>query len=505
MQVRSISFAGTLLVLTSAIALAQPPAPELRFTDPTMQSRLAVPYQAALDNLLRINTIPYTTGGKAAEYNQTGLLAKTPDTFIRAGGGYEQPWTRDASVNSWNAASLLEPAAARNTLLAVLKRQPDGKLIVQQDNQWWDQTIWVVSAWNHYLVTGDRAFLRNAYQAAAQTLSREKQAHWNAAHGLFEGPAFLNDGIAGYPAPPADAEESRGSFVLAYPGADKLMPLSTNCIYVGAYRAAAAMAGALGRPPGEAQAFTAQADTLAEQIRKQFWVPAKGRFGYLLHPDGTLDTSQEGAGLAFSILFGVATPEQTASIVRSIAIAPRGLVDVAPAFPRFSAEHPGRHNVIVWPPIEAFWAEAAARSGDTGAFAHETEALAGLALGSGGKFWEIYNADTGKPDGGWQVGHQWDSQPNQTWSATGYLRMIYAGLFGMRFAPDGLRLEPTLPPGWGAVALSGLHYRGAVLQIQLLGAGRMVRSFMLDGVKQQRPVVPAGLRGAHTVEVELGS
>jgi hypothetical protein len=27
---------------------------------------------------------------------------------VRAGGGYPQPWTRDASVNSWNATSLLD-------------------------------------------------------------------------------------------------------------------------------------------------------------------------------------------------------------------------------------------------------------------------------------------------------------------------------------------------------------------------------------------------------------
>ena len=404
-------FAAVVSMLPCIAALPQS-SPKLRFTDPAMQARLAVPYQAALDTLLRINTISYSATGKAAEYNQTGLLTKMPGTFIRAGGGYEQPWTRDASVNSWNAASLLEPAVARNTLLAVLKRQPDGKLIVQQDNQWWDQTIWVVAAWNQYLVTGDHAFLREAYQAATQTLDREKLKHYNSGRGLFEGPAFLNDGIAGYPAPPANAGESRGSFVLAYPGADKIMPLSTNCMYVGAYRAAAAMAGALGRPPAEAQALTEQADALAGQIRKQFWVTAKGRFGYLLHPNGILDESQEGAGLAFSILFGVATPEQTASILKSVEIAPRGLVDVAPAFPRFSAEHPGRHNVIVWPPIEAFWAEAAARSGDTPAFAHETENLAGLVGASGGKFWEIYNAETGKPDGGWQVATS--GTPNRT-------------------------------------------------------------------------------------------
>lgn len=517
-----LAAAGLSTNISGQAASASSPqiAPSLQFTDPAVQARLGVPYQAAIDNLLVTNTVPYGRGVKGRRYNQTGLLARTPATFVRAGGGYKQPWTRDASVNSWNAASLLEPAVARNTLFAVVKRVKRGKsgpagklgtlpgtLIVQQDNQWWDQTIWAIAAWNHYLVTGDRAFLALAYQTAVDTLAREKQLHYSgggqgsSGRGLYEGPAFLNDGIAGYPAPPADATESRGSFVLVYPGADKIMVLSTNCIYVEAYRSAARMAEALGKPE---TGLNAQADALTKAIQKTFWLPGKGRFGYLLQADGVLDESQESAGMAFAMLFGVATPEQAASMVKVAEVAPRGIVDVAPSFPRYDAEHPGRHNEIVWPPIEAFWAQAVAASGNVQAFARETETLAGLARGSGGHFWEIYNAQTGVPDGGWQVGHQWDVQPDQTWSATGYLRMVYAGLFGMQFFEDGLRFSPTLPEGWGPVSLSGVHYRHAVLSVKLSGRGQGVRSFKLDGVVQTKPEIPTGIMGAHTVEIELG-
>ncbi len=489
---------AALLLIPSTVG-AQSFAPILTFSNPDRNTTLTAPYQSALDNL-HTNTVPIPASTEAGGYNQTGLLNDHPGTFIRAGGGYKQPWTRDASVNSWNAASLLEPAAARNTLLAVLKREPGGKLIVQQDNQWWDQVIWVTSAWNHYLVTGDRAFLENAYEAAMNTLARRKQQQWNAQFGLFQGPSFLNDGIAGYPAPPADPTESRGSFVLAYPGADRIMALSTNCLYVGAYRAAARMAHALSKPAGNADA---QADALAASIRKQFWLPAQGRFGYLLRPDGGRDDSQESAGEAFALLFGVATPEQAASVLKTVQTTPHGIPDSSPAFARFDAQHPGRHNVIVWPPIEAFWAQAAAERGDVPAFAREVDALTGLVNASGGKFWEIYNGTTGKPDGGWQVGHEWTSEQDQTWSATGYLRMIYAGLFGMRFSETGLSFTPTLPAAWGPVTLTGLHYRGAVLTIKLSGEGQKVRSFLMDNKPAGQ--VPATLTGAHTVEIVLGS
>ncbi len=480
-------------------------APQLTFSNSQMNASLGSAYRAALKNLLQTNTVPYGTASTDA-YNQTGLLATQPATFIRAGGGYKQPWTRDASVNSWNAASLLEPAIARNTLWSVVRRETAGQLIVQQDNQWWDQTIWIIAAWNHYLVTGDRAFLADAYQTATNTLQREKQLHFNAAHGLYQGPAFLNDGIAGYPAPPADAKESRGSFVLEYPGADKLMVLSTNCIYVEAHHSAAQMAAELGRPPAETKALNSAADSLATQIRRQFWIPAKGRFGYLIHADtGALDESQEGAGLAFSMLFGIATPAQAMDTLHSAHLEPRGMVDVWPDFARYNAAQPGRHNVIVWPPIQSFWAEAAARQGDEADFQREVESLAALSNGSGGEFYEIYNAATGAPDGGWQVGHNWASEHDQTWSASGYLRMVYSGLFGLRFQPAGLRFHPMLPAAWGSVTLTGLHYRDATLTIQLRGAGSAIRSVRLDGRTQKQPTVPATLRGAHTVEIMLSN
>lgn len=503
--------AGLLALISSSMmgAVAQnatltAEAPTLTFAQTEHTVKLHAAYRAALDNLLTINTVSYATGNKEKEYDQTGLLAKAPATFVRAGGAYEQPWTRDASVNSWNAGSLLEPAVAQNTLYSVLRRQPDGKLIVQQDNQWWDQTIWITAAWNHFLVTGDRAFLTNAYEAARQTLEAEHQKHFNAAFGLYQGPAFLNDGIAGYPAPPADVTESRGSFVLDYPGAASIMVLSTNCLYTQAYQVAAMMAVELGRPASEAAALRTTGETLAQHIREHFWIPGENRFGYLLDPSGKLDPSQEGAGLAYSILFGVATPEQAAAILKTIHINAHGLVDVYPPFPRFGTEHPGRHNEIVWPPIESFWAEAAARSGDIAAFAHETENLAELVDQNGGHFWEIYNAQTGKPDGGWQVRHQWDSQPDQTWSATGYLRMIYAGLFGMRFQVNKLAFAPSLPAGWGDVTLSGLHYRKATLTVTLHGQGQSVRSVKLDGKSVSSPEISAALTGTHTLEMELG-
>ena len=89
----------------------------------------------------------------------------------------------------------------RNTLWAVCERLPNGRLIVQRDNQWWDKLIWVTAAWNHFATTGDREFLAAAYEATEESLTEMSQTHFDQEYGLFQGPSHLADGIAGYPAP----------------------------------------------------------------------------------------------------------------------------------------------------------------------------------------------------------------------------------------------------------------------------------------------------------------
>ncbi len=475
--------------------------PALTFADAGAQATLGAAYTRALANVLDVNTVTFDP----AVYNRSGLMTTSPQTFIRAGGGYPQPWTRDASINSWNAGSLLEPKVAANTLWAAVVRQSNGQLIVQQDNQQWDQVIWATGAWNHYLVTGDRAFLDNAYQTTANTLTLRRGQNYNATYGLFQGPGMFNDGISGYPAPPADATESHGGFVGDYPATATMMTLSTNAIYYSAYRSAAQMASVLGRPASEVSALTSAADSLKAKINQYLWNAGRGTYAYFVHNgdsmSGTVDQTEEGTGLSLAILTGIADAGQAQSILRTTHLQPYGIVDTYPTFARYSADRPGRHNVSIWPMVAGYWADAAAQTGDQTRFASSLQTLARLANTSGG-FYEVYNAQTGVPDGGWQTGGHWGGLADQTWSATAYLRMVHNDLFGLRFGVDGLSFQPTLPAGWGDVTLAGVPYRGATLTVALHGAGNVVSAFKLDGTSQAASL-PATLTGAHTVDITL--
>lgn len=478
--------------------------PTLNFDNKSKGALLERAFANALKNLMEINTLPCDM----ARYNKTGLLLDPPGDFIRAGGDYQTPWTRDASINSWNAASLLEPQTAQNTLWAVCQRDEDGKLLIQQDDQWWDQIIWVTGAWNHFCVTGDMAFLKQAYETAANSLNMLAERHYNPEYQLYEGPAVMSDGISGYPKHMYDPQ-SGSSFVLAHRGCEKMMVLSTNCIYCNAMNRMADMAALLGQPQSRADEYRQRAARLGENINRCFWMEERGSYGYLIvgagERAGQLDPSQEAMGLSYAILFGIASPAQQKRIFETVTVHAKGITLLTPHFEGFSDTHPSRHNVLVWPIVSGMWAHAAAHAKRTAFFALEAQSLAALSATSGDNFYEIYDPNTGEIEGGWQImrgqDHHWDSCTNQTWSATAYLRMLFKGLFGMEHTPSGISFSPLLPADWGSVTLSGLHVRGAELTLRLEGGGSEIQFFELDGQPQEQPVFPSSLSGAHEIKI----
>ena len=64
------------------------------------------------------------------------LYKNAPDSLIKAGGQYGGEWTRDVSINAWNAASLLIPEKTAYSLWSVTI--DDRKLI---GHQYWDQIL----------------------------------------------------------------------------------------------------------------------------------------------------------------------------------------------------------------------------------------------------------------------------------------------------------------------------------------------------------------------------
>ena len=111
---------------------------------------------------------------------------------IIAGVDYNNPWIRDAAINSWNGSSFVIPEIAENTLFSVIKEQEDGKLIMT--GQYWDAMLWTTGAWNHYLVTGDKEFLKQAFKITRDALEFYEETEFDPAYKLFRGLAWSDGG-----------------------------------------------------------------------------------------------------------------------------------------------------------------------------------------------------------------------------------------------------------------------------------------------------------------------
>ncbi|HLP25120.1 MAG TPA: hypothetical protein VK477_05555 [Acidobacteriota bacterium] len=309
-----------------------PAIPTLETTNPAVERA----FRVALGDLTS-NTVLFSGG-----------MHDEPVPCLAAGLNYPTPWTRDISVNTWNGAGLLHPEICQNGLEVVLERDDDGWRV---GGQYRDAIIWAQGAWQLYLFTGDRERLRFAHDVVERSLAFFEETEFDAPVGLFRGPAFFQDGIAGYP---DDCSGSFGSDVrdwLKEHASDRApkgfgipwFALSTNCLYARGYEITLLMRRELGLPTSAQLA--AKRDTLIGALHRHFRLGG-GRWAYLLTPSGRCE-HQEGAGLAFLMLFNLVSAGEAAAILRQVTTLPAGVPCVWPTFPRFEkfgAGHYGRHS-----------------------------------------------------------------------------------------------------------------------------------------------------------------
>ncbi len=455
-------------------------------------------YRLAISTLAA-NTLPL----------KDGILEKEEPVII-AGLGYYTPWTRDAAINTWNAGGLVCPDLALSTLKSVMGKDEKGYFI---DGEYWDRIIWTTGAWWQYIYTGDREFLAMAYEAVVNSLEHFEATEFSKELNLFRGPACYGDGVAAYPDVYAQHGES-GIIVFATQNRDlcedsgvgiPMYALSTNCLYYNAYVLADKMAAELGK---EAR-YADKAENMKNAINRVFWDDEKKNYRYLHDKFGGCD-SLEGLGLAFAVLFGIASEDQIESIFNNTDVSEQGITCVYPSFSRYDTPDGmgfGRHSGVVWPHVQGFWADAAATHGRRDIFDFEFTKQTEHTM-AGNQFSEIYHPITGEIYGGLQEREgrgivEWLSVSTQTWSATAYLRQVYFDILGMKFCVDGIRFDPICTRVLKNAELKCLAYRNAILNIRLSGEGDKMISFKLNGVEHE-PFVSADIQGENLIEIVLG-
>jgi glycogen debranching enzyme len=372
---------------------------------------------------------------------QDGLLDK-PAPVLLAGLDYDTPWTRDAALNTWYGLGLLAPEVARNTLMSVLLREDNGQ--VRIGGQYWDAIVWAQGVWRYYLYTGDRSILEIAHEAVKNSLVFFEATELDAKDGLFRGGACFQDGVAGYPDYFAPTTKPYGGIMgwMELSGKEPVktgvgLPckaLSTNCLYYRAYVVAGLLARELGVAPDPA--WAPKAEALKARINERYWSRELGTYRYLVDAPEN-DDHQEGYGLAFALLFGIADEAQARSIFEKVYISPNGIPCVWPTYKRYNKPgHFGRHAGTVWPQVNAAWAMACHARGRNDLAIKELTLLAAKAERDS-EFIEVFHPETGAPYGGLQekddalemgvfgVCHR------QSWCASGFLAMVLFCYYGL--------------------------------------------------------------------------
>ncbi len=452
------------------------------------------------------------------QYYKSGMLEQEKSCLL-AGFFYDRPWTRDAAMNTWNGFGLLFPQEAKNTLLAQAGKNENSEPVII--GQYWDRIIWIIGAWYYYLYTGDKEFLSMAYQTTVNTLKILEDEEFTSEMNLFRGAAVYGDGISAYPLVYAQHDDNVPQepyscildWVHANPTkkADKgyglpMHALSTNCVYFQAYKLLADIEKELELTVNSQ--WLEKANKIKQAINKHFWDSARGTYNYLVDPFGNCN-SQEGMGLAYAILFGVADSDQIQSIFKNAVIEPAGIPCVYPSFERYRNEDIdsyGRHSGTIWPHIQGFWADAAKKHHHYDAFLHEFINLYTHALRDN-QFVEIYHPKTGKPYGGLQepTHEQFEEyfiSDRQAWSATAYVSMIIKDIMGMNFDSQGISFDPFLPQEISEIGLRNLTYRDAVLDIYIHGNGTKISTFQIDG-QDAKPFINADIQGHHTIQITV--
>jgi hypothetical protein len=415
------------------------------------------------------------------------LDLRREDGALAAGAKWPGVWTRDVSWGAMLALSPILPDAVRISLMAKV----DGQGRIIQDTgtggSWpisTDRVAWALAAWELYAVTGDRGWLRTAYDIIRRSTEADLLTAFDAETGLFRGESsFLDWREQSYPTwmDPKDIYLSQA--------------LGTNALHHGTYRVLARMARALGEPAEVAARHEEVSQAVRRGMNTHLWQPDRGYYGQFRYGRVYLSRSPcaEGLGEALSILYGAADPEQRQALARRMPVVSFGV----PSFWPYIPDMPPYHNAAIWPQVVGFWSWAAAESGNTAAVEHGLASLfraAALFL-------------TNKENMVAATGHFEGTELNSDrliGSVGGTLGAIHRVLFGMRFHEDRLAFHPFVPRAYaGERTLRNLRYRRAELTVIVRGFGNGVERAVLDGRPIERAEIPGDLTGTHQLEIAL--
>ncbi len=408
-----------------------------------------------------------------------------PDSTFRTGAKWGGVWTRDVSYSIFLAFAYHEPEVAKISLLRKVNKR--GRIIQDTGSGGaWpvssDRTIWANAAWELYKITGDKAWLKQAYEIIKNTLE-DDYLTLKSATGMNKGESsFLDWREQTYPKwmSNVDIAESEN--------------LGTNVVHYRANIVLSEMAKILGEPY---EVYEKRAAEIKKGINNYLWMNDEGYYAQYLYGRSSLMKSPrfEALGEALSIIFDVADTQQAKSIMEKSPVTPFGTTCIYPQIPGI----PPYHNNAVWPFVQSYWNLAAAKAGNEKMLDYGLAAI----YRAGALF--LTNYENFVAQNGDYVGTEINSD-RMLWSMAGNLAMVHRLFIGMNFEPDGIRFKPVIPQNYaGNKKLSNFHYRKSILEITVSGFGNQIDKISLDGLPLDEPFFPANLEGNHKIAIKMAN
>jgi len=283
-----------------------------------------------------------------------------------------------------------------------------------------------------------------------------------------------------------------------------MMALSTNCLYYNAYNLAHKMSEELNMVALE---WSEKASKLKTAINKHLWNDTTGMYRFYIDEDEKSNL-QETVGNAYALLFDVADESQAIAIFKNQHVTPAGVPCGWPPLKRYCIDSTSysRHNAVVWPQIQAFWAQASSKYKKSEMLYHELNNLANHAVRDV-QFAEIYHPFSGEIYGGIQESNGeltlWKATNRQTWSATGYISMIFYSILGININQQGIELSPCIPNEINKVQLKNLKYRDMTLNIAITGNGSDIDEILINGKEKEMARISNNAKGNQIIEIHL--
>lgn len=405
------------------------------------------------------------------------------DGTWRTGESWGGVWTRDISYSILLSVSYMRPDISMNSLM---KKVKDGRII--QDTGTGgsypvstDRAVWSVAAWQIYLVTGDKEWLKMTYEIIKNTIGQDEQIAYDEVTGMVKGESsFLDWREETYPwwMQPADIYESEC--------------LGTNAVHYQTNEIAAKMASLLDDAENKTR-FENNARRIKDGINKHLWMDDKGYYAQYLYgrQHKIVSPRSETLGEALCILFDIADEERARRIVSSVSQTAYGNSCIFPQIPNIDPYH----NNGIWPFVQSYWMWASAKVGNQTSVVESIAAIyRAAALFATNK--ENFIAQNGDY-------HTDTNSSNMLWSIAGNLSIVHRLFFGINFTMEGLTFQPFIPEQFGGEqTLTNFKYRNAVLDISVKGYGNKIASFTING-KKTKVLISPKLKGRHKVEIVM--